>query len=221
MLRAAPLFVDLDEGQLRDIDGRMRSLAWAAGNPVYMAGEPAEYFYVIADGKAKSTRTTREGQDVVLDVLGPGDLFGGMHTLGQPTFLETVTPVTTVCGLRIGTSEFREVLEQYPPVALRVLEGVSTDLSLARMHATEQATGTVRERVAAVLLRLGEKFGEETSAGLLIQVPLSRSDIAGLAGSTTESVSRAMSEFRKAGLIDSGRKWTAITDLPALQAILR
>lgn len=198
----------------------MRSLAWAAPEPVYRAGEPARFFFVVADGTAKSTRTTREGQEVVLDVLGPGDLFGGMHAVGRPTYLETVTPITTLCVLRIGTAAFREVLEKHPPVALRVLESVAADLERARTNATEQATGSVRERVAAVLLRLGEKFGIDTERGRLIDIPLSRTDLAGLAGSTPESVSRVMSDFRQAGLIESGRKWTVITDIAGVREML-
>lgn len=219
VLRRVPIFADLPDADLVELDRRMTSLAWAEGEQLYTAGEPAQHLFVMASGQAKVYRSTAEGQEVVVDVLGPGDLVGGLHTLGRPTYAETVETLTTVCALRIGAETFDEVLTEFPPVALRVLRDVSSQLGLARTTVTEQATGSVPRRVAATLLRLADKFGQARSDGVLIQLPLSRADLAGLTGSTTESVSRAMSRLRKDGIIDSGRRWTAIRDRERLETL--
>ncbi|MFZ2749458.1 MAG: Crp/Fnr family transcriptional regulator, partial [Propioniciclava sp.] len=102
---------------------------------------------------------------------------------------------------------------QHPEVALRVVDDVTALLAQARADVTAQSTATVAQRVATTLLRLAEKFGQDSSSGAtLIQLPLSRTDLAGMTGSTPESVSRVMSQLRKDGIIDSGRRWTAILD---------
>lgn len=213
VLGQVPLFAGLSHEDLVGIDHRMVSLSWAEDDPLYTAGDVAEHLYVMAAGRAKVSRPTPNGQDVVVDLLAPGDLFGGMHTLGQPTYPETVRALTTTCALRIDTRAFRDVMTQHPEVALRVVDDVTALLAQARADVTAQSTATVAQRVATTLLRLAEKFGQDSSSGAtLIQLPLSRTDLAGMTGSTPESVSRVMSQLRKDGIIDSGRRWTAILD---------
>ncbi|HLS33050.1 MAG TPA: helix-turn-helix domain-containing protein, partial [Brevibacterium sp.] len=81
-----------------------------------------------------------------------------------------------------------------------------------------QTTDTVPQRVATALLRLADKLGEDRGReGTMLEVPLSRADLAGLARSTPESVSRIMSRWKKDGLIDSGRRWTALRDRQRLE----
>lgn len=212
VLEHVGLFSDLTPEQLTRVNEKMTALSWAEGDPLYQSGESADHLYVLVAGRAKAFRSTADGQDVVVDLIAPGDLFGGLQSLGQPQHTETVQALTTVCALRIGTEEFRKILTEQPQVALRVLDSISAQLALARSSVTQQSTATVAQRVAAALLRLAEKFGETRAQGTLIQIPLSRADLAGMTGSTTESVSRTMSRLRKDGVIDSGRRWTAILE---------
>ncbi|WP_298458175.1 Crp/Fnr family transcriptional regulator [uncultured Cellulomonas sp.] len=197
----------------------MVSLSWAEDDLLYLAGERAEHLYVLAAGRAKASRVTVNGQEVVVDLLAPGDLFGGMRDLGQPTYLETVRALTTTCALRIDTRAFRGILSEYPEVALRVIDDTTALLAQARTDVTAQSTETVAQRVASGLLRLADKFGQDGISGAtLLQLPLSRTDLAAMTGSTPESVSRVMSQLRRDGVIDSGRRWTAILDRDRLAA---
>lgn len=219
VLQGVDVFSDLSADQLTDVDAVMTARAWATDDLLYRAGDPAEHLFLLASGRAKAFRSTAEGQDVVVDLMAPGDLFGSLQILGQPQYTETVQALTTVCALRIGTAEFREILTRRPQVALRVLHAVSTQLSLARSSVTQQSTATVAQRVAATLLRLAEKFGETSGDGTLLEVPLSRADLAGITGSTTASVSRVMSRLRSEGVIESGRRWTTIRDRDRLREL--
>lgn len=219
VLSRVPLFAGLSHGELVSIDEHMVALSWSEGDPLYNAGEPAEHLFVLASGWAKAFRTAPSGQEVVVDLLAPGDLFGGQHTLGKPAHTETVRALSTVCALRIDARAFREVLTEHPHVALRVLDDTSALLAQARSDVAEQSSATVAQRVAVTLLRLADKFGQNrTGGGTLIQLPLSRTDLAGMTGSTPESVSRVMSHLRKEGIIDSGRRWTAVLDHERLAA---
>ena len=213
VLSRTPMFAGLSGDRLADVDRRMTSLSWAEAAPVYTEGEPAEHLYLVAAGRAKAYRTAPNGQEVVVELLGPGDLFGGLRTLGRPAYDESVEAMTTVCALRIGDDAFRRVLVEHPAVGLRVLDDVTALLAQARADVTRQSTATVAERLAAVLLRLAEKFGERhRDGGTLIELPLSRADLAGMTGSTPESVSRVMSRWRQDGILDTGRRWTAVRD---------
>lgn len=120
--------------------------------------------------------------------------------------------------LRIGQDDFRQVLIEHPRVGLRVLDDVSARLARTQSDIGGQATRTVPQRVATALLRLADKLGEDRGPqGIMLEVPLSRADLAGLARSTPESVSRIMSRWKRDGLIDSGRRWTALLDRERLE----
>lgn len=221
VLSQVPLFAGLSADELLSIDRRMVSLSWAEDDTVYLAGAPAEHLFVMASGRAKASQPAAGGQEVVVDLLAPGDLFGGLRTLGSTAYPETVRAMTTMCALRIGTAAFREVLAEHPQVALHALDRTAALLVQARSSVTQQSTATVAQRVATTLLRLSATFGQDRAGGgTLIQLPLSRADLAGMTGSTPESVSRVMSRLRREGIIDSGRRWTAVVDAERLAAVV-
>ena len=177
---------------------------------------------MVAAGHVKVLRSTSSGQDVIVDVLAPGDLVGSLSIGRQADYAETVAAMVTTCALRIETTAFREVLLKYPSVALRVLDDVTDSLRGARSDANQHASSTVTQRVGATFLRLADKFGQHGAGvdGVLIQLPLTRADLAGMTGSTPESVSRVMSRLRKESIIDTGRRWTSILDRDKLAAIV-
>jgi CRP-like cAMP-binding protein len=122
------------------------------------------------------------------------------------------------CVLGIGAEAFRSILDAYPAVALRMLDVMSARLKEAHERIRQLSAHSVERRIAYTLLKLAEKFGEMQEVGLLIQVPLSRDDLAEMTGATTETASRVMSQFQKGGLIHSGRGWVAVTDQEGLEA---
>lgn len=220
VLEQVPLFRGLDAEELRDVDARMTSLAWSEGEHLYSAGDPAEHLYVVASGRAKALHLAPDGGEHVVDLLAPGDLVGGLQMLGSVEHGETVRAMTTLCALRVDTTDFRRILLEHPEVAVRALEMTADRLQQARSALSSRALAPVPQRVAEVLLRLARKFGQRRADGaILIELPLSRADIASIAGSTPESVSRAMSRWRTEGVIDSGRRWTEIRRPARLEEI--
>jgi CRP/FNR family transcriptional regulator, nitrogen oxide reductase regulator len=75
------------------------------------------------------------------------------------------------------------------------------------------------QRVAATVLSLAERASHERPGMTLVQIPLARADLAAMCGTTTESVSRTLSRWRRDGVIETGRRWVGIADLDALHAI--
>lgn len=219
VLGRSPYFAGLSEPELGRIDERMQATSWREGEHLYHAGDAAEHLYIVAEGRIKLSQVTAGGTETVSDVLAPGELFGAMGAVGEPIHLQSASAMVGSCALRIDQESFRAVLREHPTVALRVLDDVALRLSRAQTDIGGQSTDTVAQRVATALLRLADKLGEDRgSDGILIEVPLARTDIAGLARSTPESVSRIMSRWRREGAIDSGRRWTSITDRARLEA---
>ncbi|ATG51204.1 cAMP-binding protein [Brachybacterium vulturis] len=220
VLSRAPYFRGLDEEELDRIDARMSTRSYAPEAPIFRAGEEADSLYVVAEGRVKLSQVTAGGTGTVTDLLVPGELFGAMSTLGESIHHQTASALVGTCVLRIGQDEFRAVLAEQPRIALRVLDDVAARLTRAEADVGSHGSATVEQRVASTLLRLADKLGEDRgSQGIMLEVPLSRADLAGLARSTPESVSRVMSRWKKQGLIDSGRRWTALKETARLEAL--
>jgi len=218
VLGRSAYFHGLDEQALERIDRRMRTITVAADAAVFHAGEEASALYVVAEGRVRIAEPTPTGALVVTDILGLGQMFGAMSSLGELFHRRTATALVGSCLLRIGQEAFREVMVENPVVGLRVVDDLAARLSRAQTDMGRQSTDTVEQRVARALLRLADSLGEDRGEqGLLLEVPLSRADLAGLARSTPETVSRVMSALRREGIIDSGRRWTSILDRAALK----
>lgn len=219
ILHGLPFFAGLSHDDIAGINPLFREMGFEAGAPIYYAGDEADRLYVVASGKVKLIRHTPGGQERVLDLLLPGDFFGTLPVMGELTYPDTAQAHTFCCALSISARDFQTILARFPMVSLSLLEIVSDRLRAARAMLHESTAAPVESRIASLLLRLAERAGEERDEGWLIQMPLARQDIADMLGITVETASRALSQFRKDGVIRSGRRWIAIADRDRLAAI--
>jgi CRP-like cAMP-binding protein len=219
LLHRLPFFKGLSHGAITEINPLFREQGYETGETIYYAGDRAVRLFVVAAGKVKLLRHALTGQEVVLDLLVPGDFFGSLPVLGEDTHPDTAQAHTTCCALTITGDDFQTILGRYPQVSLALLEIVSSRLREAHEVIHQISASPVESRLAATLLKLAVKLGEEQDGELLIQLPLSRQDLADMTGATVETVSRIMSQFRKQKLIRSGRGWVAIINCAALTEI--
>ncbi len=215
-----PFFRHLPLEEIKDINIRFHDRSYTAGQTVHVEGDTADHLYLAAMGRVKLIRNTSSGHEVLLDILHGGEYFGNLKALGADTYTETAITQTDCCILEISSKDFEGVLKHYPGVALRVLSAVGKRLAESREQIAQLSTYTVEQRTAAALLRLAGKVGEVREESILIQLPISRQDLAAMTGSTTETVSRVMSRFAEEGLIRSGRKWVAVMDQNRLQYLI-
>lgn len=220
LLGASPYFVSLEPDQIRELQTSFLQRHYEAGDRVQIAGEPATRINIVAAGMVKLVRPTPDGQDVLLDFLGPGEHFGSLAALGSATYQEDVTAHTSCCILYTTAETFQEILKTYPAVAIASLHMVAARLRDAQATIEQLSAYPVEHRVASTLLHLAAKRGKEHEGATLIEMPLSRQDIADMTGAKVETVSRVMSEFRRSGLIDSGRRWISVLDGEGLSQVI-
>jgi CRP-like cAMP-binding protein len=219
ILRRVPFFGGLAPEDIATINRRFRERGYVAGETIYTAGDIAARLYVVAVGKVKVVRHTLAGQDVVLNVLAPGEFFGALSALGDAEYPDTAQALTPSCVLEIAAEDFQAILRRYPSVALAALDIVAERLRGAQAQIRQLSAEPATSRVAAALLALTRKLGEPHEGALLIQMPLSRDDLAAMTGATVETVSRIMSKLREDGIIRSGRQWVAIADADRLATL--
>lgn len=219
ILSQVPFFQDLTSVDLEWVNSLFHEEDFQVDEVIYRSGEPAERFFVLADGRVRLLHHSLTGRDILLDLLTPGEFFGAFSRQEEDVYLETAQAQFPSCILVIGRETFQQILKRHPTVALNLIEVMARRLQAANTRVHQLSALPVDGRIASMLLMLGDKFGEEREVGLLLQVPLSREDLAGMTGTTTESASRVMSQFQRDGLIRSGRGWAAITKREGLEAI--
>ncbi len=219
ILHNLPFFKNLTHENIHEINKLFRDYHYAPGDTIYFTGDTATRLCVVASGSVKLLRHSAIGQNVLIDILKPGEFFGSLSALGDNVYSETSEAQTVSCIMTINAEDFRTILNNYPTAALSVLDITTERLRGAHEMMRQLSTHSVERRIAYTLLKLSDKLGEQKDIGLLIQIPLSRYDLAEMTGTTTETASRIMSHFQKDGLIKTGRQWVAITDIKKLSAI--
>jgi CRP-like cAMP-binding protein len=216
-----PFFRHLSPDAVVKVNGLFEDRDVSAEQVIYAEEDPARYLYLVAMGKVKLVRHTSSGRDVLLDILRGGEYFGSLAIVSGQAYTETAIAQTDCCILQISTDSFSTILNQYPDVTMRVLKAVGQRLEESHEIIKQLSVFSVEQRVAATLLRIAKKLGERKQIGMLIQIPLSRQDLAAMTGTTVETVSRVMSRFAAEGLISTGRKWVVLTDLGGLERIVK
>lgn len=219
LLGQVPFFAGLAPDEVARINLSFHERGFDAGDLIYATGDEAKRLYVVLAGKVKLVRHTVIGQDVVLEMLGPGEFFGTLSALGDEEHPDTAYAQTGCCLISIESTDFQAVMNRYPPVTLAVLNVVQARLRSAHDLIRQLSAEPAESRIAFALLKLANRMGQVERDRILIQTPLSRQDLADMVGTTLETASRVVSQFRKAGLIVSGRQWIAILDQQRLEAL--
>lgn len=219
ILGQVPFFRDLTPSDHEWINSLFYEKDFGTDEVICFSGDPAEQLFIIADGSVRLLRHSLAGKEILLDLLTPGEFFGALSGLGNDVYPETAQAHTSCCILVIGREAFQQVLKRYPAVALNLIDIMTGRLRKANERVHQLSALSVESRIASILMMLAGKFGEKRGAELLLQVPLSRENLAGMTGATTESASRVMSRFQKDGLIRSGRGWVAVINQVGLAEI--
>ena len=214
-----PLLEGVPRTDAREVMAAARRRDLEAGAPVFSQGQPATSFFVVLAGSVKLVQLTEDGDAIVFRLLAAGDAFGTVSVFGSETYPVSATAVTATSVLLWPADTMRHFLETYPRLSLNVLRSVSDRLQALRLQYRQLATEKVERRIARALLRLVERSGRPVEDGVLLDLPLSREDVAQLTGTTIYTVSRIISRWEAAGLLRAGRQQLIVRVPGALAAI--
>ena len=210
--RAIPLFAQMTDPELDDVLASAVSRRYAAGTAVFEQGQPAEHFFVLLHGRLRVTQVTPEGQQMVVRMVNPGDLFGIAKALRRPDYPGTSTAVVESLALAWPMAAWDGILERHPTLAVNAMQTIGGRLQEAHARLRELATEEVERRVAHAVLRLASQSGKKEAAGIRIDFPVSKQDIAEMTGTTLHTVSRILSAWEAAGLVEGGRQKLLVKD---------
>ena len=205
-VKPVALFSSLEPSALRDVRAAARVRTVDAGSVFFREGDPAAAFFVLETGSVKIAQLTPEGHQVVLRLLSPGDAFGGVAAFGGATYPISAEAVTDSAAFEWAGDVMAHLMERHPRLALNALRFVAGRLHDLQVQYRQLATEKVERRVARALLRLVQQAGRRVAGGVLIDLPLSRDDVAQMTGTTLYTVSRIISRFESDGIVEAGRQ---------------
>jgi CRP/FNR family transcriptional regulator, nitrogen oxide reductase regulator len=203
---------------LRDLNERECTLFMSHGKErrvheksyFFHQGEPAELFYILIEGQVKLTQVTPSGDQVILQIVGPGGGIGIIVALGQMDYPVSAEALEDCLAYAWDRQTTRELMLQIPQLALNGMELVARRFAMLQARYQEVATQRVEQRVAITLLRLVRQFGRREEEGVLIDMALSREDLAQMTGTNLYNVSRILSKWEQNGYVGLGRKRVTI-----------
>jgi CRP/FNR family transcriptional regulator, nitrogen oxide reductase regulator len=214
-----PLFAGLDAEALDDILARAHARHYAKGTPVFSQNEEAHSFFLLLHGRLRVTQVTPHGEQIVVRFVSPGDLFGVAMALGRDSYPGTATAIVDSLALLWPSAAWPELVRRHPVLASNTMRMIGGRLQEAHQRLRELSTEDAERRVAHAVLKLADEAGQASASGMLIDFPLSRQDIAEMTATTLHTVSRIISAWEAAGVIEGGRQKIAIRDRARLQTI--
>jgi len=210
LLRSVPLFADLEEGELERFSQVAVPRSFPAGTRVFHEGDSSDACYIVSGGSFRVTREHSDGRAITLATLGPGEIFGELAMLDGDTRSASAESITDGTLLALPANDVRSLLARNPEIALKLVAGLVRRLRAANMRLSRQSFQTVPSRVAGILAQLSRegqenKDGDSDGEMQEVTIRMNQTDLAQLAGTSRESVSRFLAELERAGVVRSGR----------------
>jgi len=168
------------------------------GSIVVRAGDKTDFVYLVLSGSLKVLVSDEEGREVILSMLGPGELFGEMGVLDDNPRSATVVTVVPSDLIVIAKSDFKRVLQENFEVSMFIMRNLVARLRTADRKIESLALMDVYGRVARLLLEMADEVNGEK----VVNRKISKQDIAKMIGASREMVSRVMKDLHLQGLIE-------------------
>lgn len=209
LLRTVPIFSDLPLASLEKISLNTVSRSYKKGQMILLEEGQAETFFVITSGSVKVTRLSEDGREVILAILGESDFFGEMSLLDGEGRSANIVACEDSKVLTLSRNDFLECLESYPKIAIALLEELAIRLRKSDQQIESLSLSDSEHRIGITLVRLSEELGRIKLGDVTIAKLPYQQDIANMAGTSRETVSRTLKILEDKELVKrDGRKLT-------------
>ncbi len=201
ILRHVPLFVSLTTEQLRTVAGRAELRTVKAKTLLIRQRTAATTLYVLAGGQIRVSEITADGHEILHRVIGPGQMIGGMAAVGGLTYPITAHALSESRLLAWNTGTMQKLITLYPVIGFNAMRLMVARIEELQQRCVELATQQVRQRIAHAILRLTQQAGRRATEGILLDIRLSRQDLAQMTGTTLYTVSRLLNQWQRQKII--------------------
>jgi CRP/FNR family cyclic AMP-dependent transcriptional regulator len=217
VVRRAPLFQALDDEAAVALQSQMTPSRMERGDVLFHEGDRGDALYVIAEGKIKLGRTSPDGRENLVAILGPGEMFGELSLFDPGPRTMTATAIAETQLLALGNDSLTGLLSGRPEVSKALLSALAQRLRRTNAHLADLVFTDVPGRVAKALLDLAERFGRPVEGGILVSHDLTQEELAQLVGASRETVNKALADFASRGWLRLEARAVLLQDVERLQ----
>ena len=219
LLRSSFLFAGLEEDLLCRIIRLAVSKRYAEGELLFSKGDEADGLLAVARGQVRISVLSAAGKEILLNLLGPGEIFGEIGLLdGRPRTANAVAkgPLEVVLLRR---RDFLPLLDQSPDLSHHIVALLCERLRWTSALIEDAAFLDLEGRLAKRLLLMAETYGRTVAGGVRIELRLSQQDLGQMVDASREKVNRRLHGLRQRGAIDIDDGYVVITDRQALERL--
>ena len=213
-------FCELSSTTLADLDSVKFSGFYPKGSTLFVEGEQPRGVFVLCSGRAKLTTSSSEGKTLIIQIVEAGEILGASASILNTKYevsAETIEP----CQVNfVSREDFLKMLSAHPDAAMRTARQLSTRVQSSQREIRSLGLcQTTSEKLAKLILDWCDK-GEETEKGMRLKVLLTHEEIAQMIGTTRETVTRLLSDFKRKKIIDVKGSSLFVTNKPQLEGMV-
>lgn len=218
-LRKLPLLEGLSNEVLADLSTHVTIREVRRRQVIYLPGDPGQSLYFLNGGRVKISRVTRDGRELTLAYRVPGEIFGELCLGDGRPREEMAEAMDNALITEVELPFFEQIVRQTPDLALKLVAVAHQRRRDVEDKVARLIFRDVNAKLADLLLTLGQEYGVEDARGTLVAIKITHQEMANLIGSTRETVSLTLSQFKRQGLITMDGRKIIVTDYDGLKAL--
>ncbi len=203
-LKSINVLEGASEPQLEALAARTSMSRLRKNGVIYFPEMQSKNVYFLKSGHVKIARLSPEGREAILDIIGPGEIFGELTLAdeAEEEYVEIAEALDEVLICAMSKSDFLEFLKQNPELNLQMIKLIGMKLRRVESRVEDLIFKSVRERVVGFILRFAQAFGRIKDRQIVVPKFLSQEEIAHMTGASRQTVATILNELRKEGIID-------------------
>jgi CRP/FNR family transcriptional regulator, cyclic AMP receptor protein len=218
-LKKIPILAELGPEVLARLSERIALREVRRREVVYLPGDPGNSMFIVNGGRIKISKVTRDGKALTLNYVGPSEVFGETCLIEGGPREEMAEAMENSMITELERNDVEKLLQNHAQLGFQL-----TRILAQRRRELENKLETlvfrdVTSKLAELLLALAEEYGVEDSRGTMVALKITHQELANLIGSTRETVSLTLSQFKRKRLICTEGRKVIISDAESLRAL--
>lgn len=214
-----PIFSTLSASDLEEVRPYLIHARLRKKEIIFSEGDPSDWLYIVTDGKVKITKLSRGGREIILEIISPFDFFGGVAVMRGFPYPANAIAMEDTEVFKISRSNLMRILDRFPNLMYCIAANIGDRIKGSHETLKNIAIEKVESRIAALLIKLADKAGIKVDNSIVIDLKLTKQDIAEMVGTTVETSIRTMSKFKKIGIVSEKGGRIVIRDLNNLKSL--
>jgi len=214
-----PIFNALNASDMEEAKPYLIPAKFSKKEVIFSEGDSSDWLYVVIKGKVKITKLSQSGREIILEIITPMDFFGGVAVMRRFPYPANAVAMDDTELLKISRSNLMRILDRFPNLMYCMAMNIGDRIKGSHEKLKNIAVEKVESRIASMLIKLADKIGAKTDGAVVIDMKLTKQDIAEMVGTTVETSIRTMSKFKKLGIVSEKGRKIAIKDINKLKTL--